>query len=78
MTGSREGECGCGTQLRMIRPSIFSMLRRLQSRRPAIRCQEGFQEFFDRVERHRRKLDLSVAVAMEGYTTMGTAAHWTG
>ena len=33
--------------------------------------QEGFQEFFDRVERHRRKLDLSVAVAMEGYNGHG-------
>ena len=32
--------------------------------------QEGFGEFFDRVERHRRKLDLSVAVAMEGYAVL--------
>jgi transposase len=29
--------------------------------------QEGFQEFFDRVEKQREKLDLPVAVAMEGY-----------
>ena len=29
--------------------------------------QEGFQEFFDRVERHQRELNLPVAVAMEGY-----------
>ncbi|MBC7099396.1 transposase [Candidatus Bipolaricaulota bacterium] len=29
--------------------------------------QEGFREFFSRVERHRRKLNLPVAVAMEGY-----------
>ena len=33
--------------------------------------QEGFQEFFDRVERHRRRLDLPVAVAMEGYNGHG-------
>jgi transposase len=29
--------------------------------------QEGFREFFDRVERHQRELNLPVAVAMEGY-----------
>ncbi|MGY4706232.1 IS110 family RNA-guided transposase [Candidatus Bipolaricaulota sp. J31] len=29
--------------------------------------QEGFREFFSRVERHRRRLGVPVAVAMEGY-----------
>jgi len=29
--------------------------------------QDGFTEFFARIERHRRKLGLPVAVAMEGY-----------
>lgn len=29
--------------------------------------QEGFQDFFDRVEQHRRELEVPVAVAMEGY-----------
>jgi transposase len=29
--------------------------------------QAGFHQFFDRVEHHRRKLQLSVSVAMEGY-----------
>jgi transposase len=33
--------------------------------------QEGFREFFDRVERHRRDLNLPVAVAMEGFNGYG-------
>jgi len=33
--------------------------------------QEGFQEFFSRIERHHRKLGLPVAVAMEGYNGCG-------
>jgi len=33
--------------------------------------QEGFQEFFDRVEKHRRDLNLPVAVAMEGFNGHG-------
>lgn len=33
--------------------------------------QEGFAEFFTRVERHRKELELPVAVAMEGYNGHG-------
>lgn len=32
---------------------------------------EGFQEFFEWIEQHRRELDLPVAVAMEGYNGYG-------
>jgi transposase len=34
-------------------------------------CEEGFEEFFERIERHRRRLGLPVAVAMEGYNGHG-------
>lgn len=33
--------------------------------------QEGFREFFDRIEQHRRGLNLPVAVAMEGFNGYG-------
>ena len=36
-------------------------------------CGEGFDHFFNRVERHRKALGLPVAVAMKGSTA--TLAH---
>jgi hypothetical protein len=33
--------------------------------------QEGFREFFDRIEKHRRELNLPVAARMEGYNGHG-------
>ena len=33
--------------------------------------QEGFREFFDRIEQHQKELGLPVAVAMEGYNGCG-------
>ena len=38
--------------------------------------QGGFRKFFDRVEHYRRKLDLSVTVAMEGYNGHGRPLDW--